>query len=92
MAKAKPARRVTEDRTDLIPVERVARSILLVRGQKVLLDVDLAALYGVPVKRLNEAVKRNIRRFPVDFMFQLTWDEAQFLRSQFATLQRGHLR
>ena len=69
MAKAKPARRVTEDRTDLIPVERVARSILLIRGQKVLLDVDLAALYGVETRVLVQAIKRNLARFPMTSCF-----------------------
>ncbi|MBI2988347.1 MAG: ORF6N domain-containing protein [Deltaproteobacteria bacterium] len=59
----------------IIPVERIARSILLIRGQKVMLDVDLAELYGVPTKRLNEQVKRNRRRFPADFMFQLSAGE-----------------
>ena len=69
----------------LIPVERIERVILLLRGQKVLLDNDLASLYGVETKKLIQAVKRNIARFPEDFMFQLTWEEAGILRSQFAT-------
>jgi hypothetical protein len=56
----------------LVPVERVERSILLLRGQRVILDSDLAELYGVPTKRLNEQVRRNSNRFPVDFMFRLT--------------------
>jgi phage regulator Rha-like protein len=56
-----------------------------IRGQKVMLDRDLAELYGVEVKRLNEAIKRNIKRFPSDFMFQLTQKEWDVLRSQFAT-------
>ena len=56
----------------LIPIERVERVILLLRGQKVMLDVDLADLYGVSTKRLNEQVKRNRDRFPADFMFRLT--------------------
>ena len=72
-----------------LPVERVERRIMLVRGRKVLLDRDLAVLYGVTIKRLNEQVKRNPRRFPEDFMFQLTWDEARGLGSQFATLEKG---
>ena len=58
-----------------MPVEHIARSILLLRGQKVLLDADLAALYGVTTKRFNEQVRRNRERFPGDFMFQLTADE-----------------
>ncbi len=71
------------------PVESVIR---LIRGHRVILDADLARIYGVPTKRLNEAVKRNRHRFPPDFMFQLTQVEAQNLlrsRSRFATLKRG---
>ena len=64
--------------------------IIRLRGQAVILDSDLAALYGVTVKRLNEQVKRNIKRFPEDFVFQLTQDEALRSRSQNATLKRGH--
>ena len=60
-----------------------------IRGQKVMLDSDLAKLYDVEVKRLNEAVKRNIERFPVDFMFQLTQEEWDILRSQFATANKN---
>lgn len=70
----------------VIPVERIESRILLIRGQKVMLDRHLAELYEVSVKRLNEAVRRNRERFPKDFMFQLTWEEAEALRSQFATL------
>ncbi len=62
---------------------------LLVRGQKVILDFDLAELYGVPTKRLNEQVRRNFARFPPDFRFRLTDDEAESLRSQFATSNQG---
>ena len=58
--------------------ERIEKSILLIRGHKVLLDVHLAALYGVPTKRLNEQVGRNRSRFPEDFMFQLTSEEVTF--------------
>ena len=68
-----------------IPMERVEDRILSIRGHRVMLDADLAELYGVPTKRLNEAVRRNVARFPGDFMFQLTADEAEILRSQFAT-------
>jgi len=68
---------------DLIPTERIEQVILLVRGQKVLLDVDLALIYGVPTKVLNQAVKRNLQRFPDDFAFQLTVAEFAALRSQF---------
>jgi hypothetical protein len=63
--------------------------ILVVRQQKVILDTDLAELYGVPVKRLNEQVKRNRERFPSDFMFQLTAEELESLRSQNATSKGG---
>jgi hypothetical protein len=69
----------------LVPVERVERTILVLRGRRVILDSELAALYGVPVKRLNEQVKRNIGRFPDDFAFQLTKEEVEILKSQFAT-------
>jgi hypothetical protein len=68
-----------------VPMERVADRILSIRGHRVMLDADLAELYGVPTKRLNEAVRRNAARFPEDFMFQLTAEEAETLRSQFAT-------
>jgi len=59
----------------IVPLERVTQSILMIRGQKVMLDADLAELYGVTTKRLNEQVKRNRARFPTDFMFQLTAEE-----------------
>lgn len=72
-------------RTALVRVEHITRTILLLRGQRVILDAELAALYGVTTKRLNEQVKRNAARFPEDFLFQLTAEEAAVLRSQFAT-------
>ena len=62
-------------RKPLVPLERIERSILLIRGEKVIIDADLAGFYGVPTKRLNEQVKRNIDRFPEDFMFQLSQGE-----------------
>ena len=68
-----------------IPSEKIQKSILLIRGHKVLLDSDVAKIYGVPTKRLNEQVRRNLVRFPDDFMFQLTKIEVEILRSQFAT-------
>jgi hypothetical protein len=68
-----------------IDLLRIERSIRLIRGDKVILDEDLAELYGVEVKRLNEQVRRNIDRFPADFMFQLTNQEFKDLKSQFAT-------
>ncbi len=73
----------------LIPTEQIEKKILLIRGLKVMLDSDLARLYGVAAKTLNQAVRRNRDRFPDDFMFQLTTDEAKALRSQFVTLKMG---
>lgn len=66
-----------------ISAERIERAILLIRGQKVMLDADLAAMYGVTTGNLNKAVSRNRERFPSDFMFQLTDEEAESLRFQF---------
>jgi hypothetical protein len=80
----------------LVLSEGIEKKIYLIRGQKVILDTDLAELFGVETKRLNEQVKRNRLRFPDDFMFQLTQEEVriwQGLRSQIATLKRGqHLK
>lgn len=70
--------------SQLVPSEVIEQRILLIRSQKVLVDRDLAKMYGVPTRRLNEAVKRNIKRFPSDFMFQLSSEENQLLTSQFA--------
>lgn len=67
---------------DIIVEDKISQKIYLIRGQKVMLDRDLAVLYEVPTYRLNEAVKRNKKRFPEDFMFQLTKDESNSLRSQ----------
>ncbi|MFA5090479.1 MAG: ORF6N domain-containing protein [Candidatus Omnitrophota bacterium] len=72
--------------SNAIAVEFIATRILELRGKKVMLDRDLAKLYGVPAKVMNQAVKRNIKRFPGDFMFQLFWEEVESLRSQFVTL------
>jgi hypothetical protein len=71
------------------PVTSIESSILVVRGQRVMLDADLARLYGVEVRVLNQAVRRNSKRFPQDFMFQLTWDETAALRSQIVILEKG---
>jgi phage regulator Rha-like protein len=77
----------------LIPATRIERSILLLRGQKVMLDFQLAELYEVETKVLNQAVKRNIERFPKDFMFQLSEEEAEVVsRSQIVTLKQGQHR
>jgi hypothetical protein len=73
----------------IVSVEQITRSILVLRGTRVILDRDLAAVYGVTTGRLNEAVKRNARRFPEDFMFRLTQEEAELSRSQIAILNRG---
>ena len=71
--------------TSLVPAERIEQAILPIRGHKVMLDRDLAELYGVPTKRLNEQVRRNRARFPADFMFQLSKEEFEEWRSQIAT-------
>jgi hypothetical protein len=70
---------------DIVPVERIVRQILFIRDLKVILDSDLATLYGVTTARLNEQVKRNKKRFPSDFVFQLTKQEFKSLMSQIAT-------
>lgn len=75
---------------ELILVEMIERKIYLIRGQKVMLDSDLAELYEVKTKVLLQAVKRNIQRFPDDFMFQLTNQEVSSLRSQIVTSSSGH--
>jgi hypothetical protein len=72
---------------EIVPAEQIALRIRHFRGEKVLLDFDLAALYDVAVKVLNQAVKRNHERFPKDFMFQLSEEEARLLRSQLSTLE-----
>ncbi len=70
---------------DVISIEVIASKILIMRGKRVMLDNDLAGLYGVDTKNLNKAVKRNIERFPEDFMFQLTKKEVDSLRFQIGT-------
>jgi phage regulator Rha-like protein len=73
--------------TELVSVENITSKIFMIRGQKVMLDRDLAELYGVSTKRLKEQVRRNISRFPEDFMFELSESEESLLRSQNATLK-----
>jgi hypothetical protein len=73
------------NKKSLIPVDRIEKAILLIRGQKVILDADLAELYGVETRVLVQAVKRNLERFPEDFMFQLSQEEIAILRSQIVT-------
>jgi hypothetical protein len=76
----------------VVPIEVIERKIYLIRGHKVILDVDLAELYGVTTKAFNQAVQRNIHRFPADFMFQLTTDETLAMRSQSVTASRRNIR
>ena len=79
------------ENTELMTVDNICNRVYVIRGQQVMLDYDLAEIYGYEVKRLNEQVKRNITRFPEDFMFQLTKDEIpeDFLKSQIATLNEN---
>lgn len=80
---------MARSRLALVPAH-VERTILLLRGERVILDADLATLYGVETRSLVQAVKRNLRRFPGDFMFQLTANEAAHLRSQTGISSVGH--
>ena len=75
--------------TGIVPQEHIENKIFLIRGKKVMLDRDLAELYGVPTKSLNLAVKRNLARFPEDFMFRLTKNESEALRFQSETSKKG---
>src|SRR5438105_819017 len=77
---------------EILPIQQIAQSIFLIRGQRVMLSQDLAILYGVAVKVLNQAVKRNAVRFPTDFVFQLEAEELANLKSQFVTSSWGGLR
>lgn len=74
---------------EIIPEQRIIQSILVIRSEKVIIDADLAKLYGVETRRLNEQVRRNIDKFPTDFMFQLTKEEFSNLKSQIATSSSG---
>jgi ORF6N domain len=73
----------------IVPIEQIETRLHIIRGQRVMLDADLAELYGVPTKRLNEQVERNLDRFPADFAFLLTDHEVTDLRSQIATSKKG---
>ena len=75
--------------TELMTVDNICNRVYIIRGQQVMLDYDLAEIYGYEVKRLNEQVKRNITRFPEDFMFQLTTEEDGIVKSQIATSSWG---
>lgn len=79
-----------EVKTQIVPDEVVMSKIYLIRGQKVMLDMDLSVLYGVETKRLKEAVRRNIMRFPEDFMFEMNPDELDYWRSQIASSNFGN--
>ena len=82
---------VKAEQASLQPLENIENLIHVIRGKQVMLDRDLARLYGVETRVLNQAVQRNIERFPEDFMFQLSKDEVESLRSQFVMLNgRGH--
>jgi phage regulator Rha-like protein len=80
---------MSENNTSIVPIERIYRSILLIRGHKIILDKDLAELYGVETKALTRAVRRNNERFPEDFMFRLTMQEFENLRRHFGTSSWG---
>jgi len=79
-------------RTKMAPVQRIEDMIYLIRGQRVMLDFDLARIYGVKLKRLNEQVRRNFDRFPKDFAFQITLQEFTSIRSQIATESKRNIR
>ena len=81
---------MTDRSQSIIPAERIAQQIVVLRGQKVMLDSDLAALYEVETRVLNQAVTRNLDRFPEDFMFRLTADEVALLNSQSVISSEGH--
>ncbi len=82
-------RKSSDHQPSIVPAEIIERKILLIRGEKVIIDADLAALYGVETRRLNEQVVRNLDRFPGDFMFRLTRQELRALISQFAISNGG---
>ena len=79
------------ENTELMTVDNICNRVYVIRGQQVMLDYDLAEIYGYEVKRMNEQVKRNITRFPEDFMFQLTKDEIDFVKSQIATSRNQNM-
>jgi phage regulator Rha-like protein len=87
MAKKKPKQRKSSTSIAVVQTEQIEEVIHVLRGERVLLDTDLAELYGVETRRLNEQVRRNLERFPADFMFQLTEAEWASLRSQIVTLK-----
>lgn len=84
------AKNKKSEETALVTIDVIGRKIYIVREQKVMLDSDLAALYGVETRVLNQAVRRNLQRFPEDFMFQITKEEYENLKSQFVTSSLGN--
>jgi len=89
MAKKRTTRKRASAPSTFVRADQIEQVIHVIRGERVMLDTDLAELYGVEVRRLNEQVRRNQDRFPADFMFQLNGEEWAALRSQFATLNAG---
>jgi hypothetical protein len=89
MAKKKPTKRKAATSIPAVQAQQIEQAIHVIRGERVMLDADLAGLYGVEVKALNQQVRRNMDRFPADFMFQLAEEEWAALRSQFVTLNAG---
>lgn len=83
---------VKAEQSSIQPLENLESLIHVIRGKQVMLDRDLARLYGVETRVLNQAVQRNIERFPEDFMFQLSKDEVESLRSQIVTLEKKDMR
>jgi hypothetical protein len=83
---------MNENKSAIIPEELILKKIYQIRGQKVMLDMDLAELYDVETKQLKRAVRRNIKRFPIDFMFELNREEFNNLRNQFGTSSWGGIR
>ena len=81
-----------ENKSEIMTIEDIRSLVYIIRGQQVMLDFDLAEIYGYEVKRLNEQVKRNINRFPEDFMFQLSRDEIELVKSQIATSPDNNLK
>ena len=81
-----------EEKTELMTIDNVCNRVYTIRGQQVMLDYDLAEIYGYEVKRLNEQVKNNISRFPEDFMFRLSQSELEYLQSKFSTANINSMR
>ena len=89
MANTQADHQKTTQEAAIVPVERIENCIHVLRGEKIMLDSDLAALYNVKTEAINQAVKRNLNRFPDDFMFQITTEEKEFLTSQIVISKTG---